>query len=125
MVQLLYVSTLRLLCSTNGYFAQGAACLAQQAKAGGTSNSANLTAAGFQVIADASEVGIKMSEDCLTLNIWTKPQTGEPNKAVMLWIYGGNFTSGYSGLSIYNGQYIADQEDVVIVSIKYDRVSFN
>jgi len=66
-----------------------------------------------------------MSEDCLTLNVWTKPQIGESKKAVMLWIYGGAFTSGYSGDPLYNGQYIADQEDVVIVSIKYDRTSFN
>lgn len=29
------------------------------------------------------------SEDCLGLNVWTKPQTGERRKAVMAWIYGG------------------------------------
>lgn len=29
------------------------------------------------------------SEDCLSLNIWTKPQTGDAKKAVMIWIYGG------------------------------------
>jgi cholinesterase len=29
------------------------------------------------------------SEDCLGLNIWTKPQTGEKSKAVLVWIYGG------------------------------------
>jgi carboxylesterase type B len=29
------------------------------------------------------------SEDCLTLNIWTKPGSGEKNKAVLIWIYGG------------------------------------
>jgi hypothetical protein len=28
-------------------------------------------------------------EDCLGLNIWTKPQTGEKSKAVLMWIYGG------------------------------------
>jgi hypothetical protein len=31
----------------------------------------------------------KYDEDCLGLNIWTKPQTGEKSKAVLLWIYGG------------------------------------
>lgn len=126
MVRLLYVSTLRLLLSTNSYFAQGAACLSvQQTSGNGTSNPTNLTAAGFQIIEDGAEVGTKMTEDCLTLNIWTKPQMGESKKAVMLWIYGGAFTSGYSGIPLYNGQYIADQEDVVIVSIKYDGISFN
>jgi hypothetical protein len=34
------------------------------------------------------------SEDCLTLNVWTKPQTGEAKKAVLLWIYGGGYVSG-------------------------------
>jgi len=29
------------------------------------------------------------SEDCLHLNIWTKPQIGEKAKAVLVWIYGG------------------------------------
>jgi carboxylesterase type B len=29
------------------------------------------------------------SEDCLTLNIWTKPSSGEKGKAVLIWIYGG------------------------------------
>jgi cholinesterase len=43
----------------------------------------------------------------------------------MLWIYGGAFTSGHSGIPLYNGQHIGDQEDMVIVSTKYDRTSFN
>jgi cholinesterase len=34
----------------------------------------------------------EMREDCLYLNIWTKPQTGEKKKAVMIWIYGGGET---------------------------------
>ena len=29
------------------------------------------------------------SENCLSINVWTKPQTGERKKAVMVWIYGG------------------------------------
>ena len=29
------------------------------------------------------------SENCLSVNVWTKPQTGELAKAVMVWIYGG------------------------------------
>jgi len=33
-------------------------------------------------------------EDCLTLNVWTKPQTGESKKPVMVYIHGGGFTSG-------------------------------
>lgn len=64
-------------------------------------------------------MGIQTQEDCLTLNIWTKPQVGESGKAVMLWVYGGAFTTGNSNNPLYNGQYIADQEDVVVVTFKY------
>lgn len=35
-----------------------------------------------------------MSEDCLTLNIWTKPQTGESKKAVLVWVHGGGYVDG-------------------------------
>ncbi|KAH8900887.1 alpha/beta-hydrolase [Thozetella sp. PMI_491] len=59
------------------------------------------------------------SEDCLSLNIWTKPQVGEEKKAVMFWIYGGAFVAGGSSIPWYDGQYIVDQEDVVLVSINY------
>jgi carboxylesterase type B len=65
------------------------------------------------------QIGDNFSEDCLTLNIWTKPQVGEQKKAVLLWIYGGGFTTGNSDNPGYNGQYIAEQEDVVLVSINY------
>lgn len=36
------------------------------------------------------------SEDCLGVNVWTKPQTGEKRKAVMAWIYGGGWHSSQS-----------------------------
>jgi cholinesterase len=58
------------------------------------------------------------AEDCLYLNIWTKPQTGESKKAVLLWIYGGGFNSGGSSVPGYNGANIAEQEDVIVVSFK-------
>ncbi|KAN0091824.1 alpha/beta-hydrolase [Hyaloscypha variabilis] len=81
--------------------------------------SANITASGLQVLEALAQFGDKFSEDCLTLNVWTKPQTGEAKKAVLLWIYGGGFTTGNSDNPSYNGQFIADQEDVVVVSINY------
>lgn len=60
-----------------------------------------------------------VGEDCLTLNIWTKPQTGEKNKAVMIWIYGGGFGSGKSSTPMYNGARLAEEHDVVVVSVNY------
>ncbi|GKT87246.1 LOW QUALITY PROTEIN: carboxylesterase [Colletotrichum tofieldiae] len=53
------------------------------------------------------------SEDCLTLNVWTKPQTGDAKKAVLVWVHGGAFVTAY------NGKFIADQDDVVVVSMNY------
>ncbi|KAI9649067.1 hypothetical protein NHQ30_001634 [Ciborinia camelliae] len=61
----------------------------------------------------------KQSEDCLTLNVWTKPQTGDSKKAVLVWIYGGGFSSGSSSIPVYNGQHIVEQEDIIVVSINY------
>lgn len=43
----------------------------------------------MQVLAGLDEEGATFSEDCLTLNIWTKPQTGEKSKAVLFWLFGG------------------------------------
>jgi carboxylesterase type B len=60
----------------------------------------------------------KYSEDCLTLNVWTKPQTGEKKKAVLLWIFGGGFSSGSPTSLFTNGVHFAGDQDVVLVSIK-------
>lgn len=55
-----------------------------------------LTAAGYHLTPTAEEYlntiqgqGYAMGEDCLTLNVWTKPQVGEKAKAVLLFIHGG------------------------------------
>jgi cholinesterase len=58
------------------------------------------------------------NEDCLNLNVWTQPQTGEAKKAVLVWIYGGGFTKGSSAIPAYNGANLAGLEDVVVVSFK-------
>jgi carboxylesterase type B len=38
------------------------------------------------------QAGDTFDEDCLTLNVWSKPQSGDKAKAVMVWIYGGGET---------------------------------
>jgi carboxylesterase type B len=45
-------------------------------------NSSNAQATGIQSV--LSQVGHVQDEDCLTANIWTKPQTGEKKKAVLV-----------------------------------------
>lgn len=60
-----------------------------------------------------------VGDDCLTLNVWAKPQTGEKAKAVMIWIYGGGFGSGKTSTATYNGARLAHEHDVVVVSVNY------
>lgn len=38
---------------------------------------------------DFLQIGHHFSDDCLTLNVWTKPQVGETRKAVLVFFYGG------------------------------------
>ena len=72
----------------------------------------------MQVLSLLSNTGAVHSEDCLYLNVWTKPQVGETKKAVLVWFYGGGFSSGSSTSPTNNGANIAEQEDVIIVSFK-------
>jgi len=75
-------------------------------------------------------------EDCLGINVWTKPQVGEQKKAVLLWIYGGGklqifcngeyqltilsgFVSGASDDPSYDGAELAGNGDVIVVSFKF------
>ncbi|PQE08409.1 hypothetical protein CJF30_00005273 [Rutstroemia sp. NJR-2017a BBW] len=80
---------------------------------------ANITTAGINLLQQIGTTITAQSEDCLTLNVWTKPQTGEKKKAVLLWIYGGGFNSGSTAIRAYNGQHIVDEEDVIVVSVNY------
>lgn len=57
-----------------------------------------------------------MSEDCLTLNVWTP--AGARKAPVMVWIHGGSLVGGSSSESLYDGAGIARQ-GVVFVSINY------
>lgn len=59
------------------------------------------------------------SEDCLTLNIWTKDLT-QKDKPVMIWIHGGSYAYGGSSDPQYEGKYlVADNPDIVLVTINY------
>lgn len=59
------------------------------------------------------------SEDCLTLNVWTKDLTTK-NKPVMIWIHGGSYATGGTGDPLYEGRYlVAGNPDIVLVTINY------
>jgi para-nitrobenzyl esterase len=57
-----------------------------------------------------------MSEDCLTLNIWTRADASQA--PVFVWIHGGALTTGSSSQSLYDGAAFAER-GVVFVSINY------
>lgn len=59
-----------------------------------------------------------ISEDCLYLNIWSGSTSAKEKRPVLVWIYGGGFTSGGSAVPIYDGEAMA-KKGVVFVSINY------
>ncbi|KAG8169182.1 hypothetical protein KVR01_001931 [Diaporthe batatas] len=76
--------------------------------------------AGQAILTAEAQTGRPLSEDCLSLNVWTKPQsgTGQP-KAVLFWIFGGGFSIGNTACEIYDGSVLADENDVVVISANY------
>lgn len=59
-----------------------------------------------------------VSEDCLTLNVWTSKPKPAAKMPVLVWIHGGALTSGSGSVPIYNGSNLAKQ-GVVVVTINY------
>ncbi|USQ93914.1 carboxylesterase/lipase family protein [Caulobacter sp. RL271] len=58
-----------------------------------------------------------MSEDCLSLNIWTPAKARKA--PVLVWIHGGSLISGASSEPMYDGVAVARRSGVVVVSINY------
>nr|CDS26104.1 acetylcholinesterase [Hymenolepis microstoma] len=66
-----------------------------------------------------------LSEDCLFLNIFVPDIPSElrceKNKKfpVMVWIFGGSFTTGSSVLQIYDGRFLSSRQNVIVVTLNY------
>jgi para-nitrobenzyl esterase len=59
-----------------------------------------------------------INEDCLYLNVWTGAASEKEKRPVIVWIYGGGFSSGGSAVPIYDGEAIT-KKGIVFVSINY------
>jgi para-nitrobenzyl esterase len=68
--------------------------------------------------ADRMAPGVRLSEDCLYLDIWTAAKTSAENLPVIAWIYGGGFNGGMTSAPLYDGANFA-KKGVVLVSISY------
>jgi len=59
-----------------------------------------------------------LSEDCLYIDVWTPAKAATEKLPVIVWIYGGGFNSGMTGVPLYDGANFAKQ-GVVFVSVSY------
>ena len=60
------------------------------------------------------------NEHCQTLNVWTQKLNDGKKRPVMVWLHGGGFTDGSSiELPSYDGENLAKNGDVVLVSINH------
>lgn len=64
------------------------------------------------------QVDTNQGEDCLAVNVWSK-RSSNKKKPVLLWAYGGRFETGYTNTPFYQGQYLASQEDLVVITYNY------
>jgi para-nitrobenzyl esterase len=58
------------------------------------------------------------SEDCLSLTVWAPAPSQRP-RPVVVWLHGGAWQSGAGAIDWYDGQRLALQGDVVVVSPNY------
>lgn len=60
-----------------------------------------------------------MSEDCLTLNVWTPSTSDRINRPVLVWVHGGGYAAGHAASHMSDGQNMARHSDVVFVSVSH------
>ena len=60
-----------------------------------------------------------VSEDCLFLNVWTPARTPGARLPIMVWIHGGGFTGGSGSIDIYNGEALAREAGIIVITVNY------
>jgi para-nitrobenzyl esterase len=69
-------------------------------------------------VAQRMAPGVTLSEDCLTIDVWSPAKSASQKLPVIAWIYGGGFTGGMTSAPLYDGANFA-KKGVVFVSISY------
>ena len=62
--------------------------------------------------------GLTMSEDCLTLNIWTPAVDGN-RRPVLVFLHGGGQAQGHGSAALFDGSRLARRGDIVVVTINF------
>lgn len=62
--------------------------------------------------------GLTMSEDCLTLNIWT-PAADDNHRPVLVFLHGGGQTQGHGSAPLLDGSRLARHGDIVVVTMNF------
>jgi para-nitrobenzyl esterase len=60
-----------------------------------------------------------VSEDCLTLNVWTPDPAGGEALPVVVFLHGGGYLAGAGSAEWYDGRLMARRGPVVVVTINY------
>src|SRR3954470_3693293 len=62
--------------------------------------------------------GQTMSEDCLSLNVWT-PSADDARRPVVVFIHGGGVVAGSGSAPLLDGTTLARRGDLVVVTINF------
>ncbi|KAK6488305.1 crystal protein [Huso huso] len=78
----------------------------------------------FGAPAENRNCPVKLSEDCLYLNIFVPLDvnfTAPPAKLlpVMVWVHGGDFIAGTASNPMYDGRFLASSTHTIIVNVEY------
>ena len=65
-----------------------------------------------------ANAGEGTSNNCTNLNIWT-PAADKKNRAVMVWLHGGGFSTGSANSAESDGENLARTQDVVVVGVNH------
>jgi para-nitrobenzyl esterase len=61
----------------------------------------------------------KMSEDCLTLNVWTPGLRDGKKRPVLVYFHGGGYSGWSANVDIYDGVRLCRRGDVVVVTVNH------